>query len=82
MEDLELIATRLTGDRWRLVDTVKGEPEAESLTQALEMWFNKTQIRCAFRLEPMKGELYAIIKDPLPPQPLQYNIYGEIPTKR
>lgn len=78
MEKLELIATRLKGDSWRLVDNVKGEPDAPSLTQALEIWFNKTKIRCSFRLDPLDSKLYAILEDNKPQPTQKYNIYGEL----
>jgi hypothetical protein len=80
MEKLELIARRKKGfgDTWLLDDAVKGEKqEATSLTQALEMWFNKTNIRCSFKLDPINGEIYSIVDDNSPEPTLRYNIYGD-----
>jgi hypothetical protein len=83
MEKIEkniLIAKRVPpGDRFALVD----EPETiySSLTETLEAYFQKTQIRCEFRLAPLKGELYMItteeVAPPPPPPAKKFNIYGD-----
>jgi hypothetical protein len=84
MEKLEkevniLIASRVIGkgDTWKLV----GEDiERLSLTDALEAYFQKTQDKCHFRLEPLNSKLFAIktqIEDIVPTPPKQYNIYGD-----
>jgi signal recognition particle GTPase len=84
MEKLEkevniLIASRVLGrgDTWKLV----GEDiERLSLTDALEAYFQKTQDKCHFRLEPLNSKLFAIktqIEDIVPTPPKQYNIYGD-----
>ena len=45
------------GDRWQL----KGEKEIqETLTEALEAYFQKTGKPAEFRLAPLKGKLYVI----------------------
>lgn len=74
-----LIANRIIGknDTWKLV----GEDiEHLSLTDALEAYFQKTQDKCHFRLEPLNSKLFAIktqVEDILPTPPKQYNIYGD-----
>ncbi len=74
-----LIANRIIGknDTWKLV----GEDiERLSLTDALEAYFQKTQDKCHFRLEPLNSKLFAIktqIEDIVPTPPKQYNIYGD-----
>ena len=76
-----LIATRVPpSDRWRLVDDEK-QIVHPSLTETLEAYFQQTQIKCEFRLAPLKGELYMITTEevaPLPPPPAKkFNIYGD-----
>ena len=83
MEQVEkniLIAKRVPpGDRFVLVD----EPENihNSLTETLEAYFQKTQVKCEFRLAPLKGELYMItteeVEPPPPPPAKKFNIYGD-----
>jgi hypothetical protein len=74
-----LIASRVLGkgDTWKLV----GEDiERLSLTDTLEAYFQKTQDKCHFRLEPLNSKLFAIktqVEDILPTPPKQYNIYGD-----
>ena len=73
-----LIAKRVPpGDRWALID----EPTVvqNSLTETLEAYFQKVSIKPqAFRLEPLKGELYMITtKDVAPPPPKKFNLYGD-----
>ncbi len=74
-----LIANRIIGksDTWKLV----GEDiERLSLTDALEAYFQKTQDKCHFRLEPLNSKLFAIktqVEDIVPTPPKQYNIYGD-----
>ena len=74
-----LVAVRVLGkgDTWKLV----GEDiERLSLTDALETYFQKTQDKCHFRLEPLNSKLFAIktqVEDILPTPPKQYNIYGD-----
>jgi 16S rRNA G1207 methylase RsmC len=83
MEQVEkniLIAKRVPpGDRFVLID----EPENihNSLTETLEAYFQKTQVKCEFRLAPLKGELYMItteeVEPPPPPPAKKFNIYGD-----
>ena len=73
-----LIAKRVPpGDRWALID----EPTVvqNSLTETLEAYFQKVSIKPqAFRLEPLKGELYMITtEDVAPPPPKKFNLYGD-----
>ena len=84
IEKLTLIATRVKGkgDTWEPVNS-KNEPSIyhNSLTEALEFYFQTTKKNCDFRLSPSKGELYAIetetIKATKPEPPKKYDIYGE-----
>ncbi len=76
MEKPVLIASRTPpGDRWSLVN----EKEIyNSLTEALEAYFQKTQQRCDFKLSPLKGELYALIEqEDEPVLPKKFNLYGD-----
>lgn len=76
MEVNKTIATRQPpGDRWSLV----GESTIHnSLTEALEAYFQKAQTRCEFRLAPLKGELYAIVEEEDQPAPIKkFNLYDE-----
>jgi hypothetical protein len=83
MEKVEkniLIAKRVPpGDRWALIDD--GNDVCNSLTEALEAYFQKTQVKCEFRLAPLKGELYMItteeVEPPPPPPAKKFNIYGD-----
>jgi hypothetical protein len=74
-----LIAQRVVGkgDTWKL----KGEGiEYPSLTDVLEAYFQKTDDKCHFRLEPLNGKLFAIktgIEEIKPDPPKRFNIYGE-----
>ena len=80
VEILELIAIRQPpSDRWVLVGDEKNIIHP-SLTDALEAYFQKTQDKCHFRLEPLNSKLFAIktqVEDILPTPPKQYNIYGD-----
>lgn len=73
-----LIAKRVPpGDRWQLLngdDTVYN-----SLTETLEAFYQKSVSKPqAFRLEPLKGELYMITtEETAPPPPKKFNIYGD-----
>jgi hypothetical protein len=75
-EVLELIATRVAGkgDTWVLVGE---DVERASLTEALEEWFQLTEEKCHFRLEPLNGKLFAIKTEETQPEPpKKYSIYG------
>lgn len=83
MEKVEkniLIAKRVPpGDRWTLIDN--GKDIHNSLTETLEAYFQETQVKCEFRLAPLKGELYMItteeVAPPPPPPAKKFNIYGD-----
>jgi hypothetical protein len=74
-----LIAQRISGkgDTWQLV----GEDiEYPSLTDVLEAYFQKTNDKCHFRLEPLNSKIFAIkfkIEKIQPTPPKRFNIYGE-----
>lgn len=78
-EFLELIAKRTPpGDRWEL--TSDAGKTIEGLVPTLTAYMRQTDFKGAYRLEPLKGELYAIREQtvtwtPPPPEPL--DIYGE-----
>jgi len=73
-----LIARRVPpGDQWCLLSDES--VVYKSLTETLEAYYqqstNKPQ---AFRLEPLKGELYVITTGEVAPPPIKkYNIYGD-----
>jgi len=73
-----LIARRQPpGDQWFLVSDEK--TIYKSLTETLEAYYQySTDKPQAFRLEPLKGELYVITIGKVPP-PLtkKYNVYGD-----
>jgi len=76
MESLELIATRIAGrgDVWVLVGE---ETERSSLTEALEAYFQNSEIKpIAYRLEPQNSKLFAI-KQGKPEPPNRFYIYGD-----
>ena len=80
-EVLELIARRVPpGDNW------KGEwPSApprtiEGIVPTLTAYMRATDFKGAYRLEPLKGELYAIRTQTVtwtPPEPEKFDLYGE-----
>jgi hypothetical protein len=83
MEKVEkniLIAKRVPpGDRWRLIID---EPDGNintSLTETLEAYYQKATMKPqAFRLEPLKGELYIITTENVEvPPPKKFNLYGD-----
>ena len=80
VEHNELIATRVPpGDRWSLV----GDPTKEvfnTLTDALEAFFHRTNINGAFRSDHMNSKLYAIQSSEFEVKkeaPKVYGMYGE-----
>jgi hypothetical protein len=76
IESLELIATRIAGrgDTWVLVGE---ETECSSLTEALEAYFQNSEIKpIAYRLEPQNSKLFAINQG-IPEPPKRFNIYGD-----
>lgn len=79
IEQNVLIANRVAGkgDTWVLVGETH---EHVSLTDALEAWFTKTEIKSEFRLAPLDSKLYAIQIDTqeVQPEPIKkYNLYGD-----
>jgi len=77
-EYLEVIATRVPpGDRWSLVDN---KTIHNSITEALEAWFQKTGEKAEFRLAPLDSKLYVILTEEVeikPEEPKKFNIYGD-----
>jgi hypothetical protein len=76
VESLELIATRKEGfgDTWVLVGE---ETERSSLTEALEAYFQNSEIKpIAYRLEPQNSKLFAINQG-VPEPAKRFNIYGD-----
>lgn len=77
-EFLEVIATRVPpGDRWTLVGDKKMH---NSITEALEAWFQKTGEKAEFRLAPLDSKLYVIRTEEVeikPEEPKKFNIYGD-----
>ena len=77
-EILTLIATRKPpGDQWVL----GGETVVrKGIAEALQAWFEKTELKADFRLEPLKGRLYAITTEEVEipeEKPKTYSIYGD-----
>lgn len=77
-EKLTLIATRKPpGDQWVL----EGETVVrKGIAEALQAWFEKSNIKADFRLEPLKGKLHAItvVEVEIPEEkPKTYSIYGD-----
>ena len=77
-EFLEVIATRVPpGDRWTLVND---KVVYNTLTEALEAWFEKTGEKAEFRLAPLDSKLYVIRTEEVeikPEPPKKFNIYGD-----
>lgn len=78
IEHNELIAIRVPpGDSWRLVGD-KNQTVHNSLTDALEAWFEKSQEKVDFRLSPLEGKIYAIrTENKKPEPPKRFNLYGD-----
>ena len=77
-EYLELIANRQApGDRWVLVGS---KVVQNSLTEALEAWFQQAGEKAEFRLAPLTGKLYVIRTEEIeikPEPPKKFSIYGD-----
>ena len=74
-----LIAERVPpGDQWQVSGIDEIQP---TLTDALNAFYMNTTIKpSAFRLEPLKGNLYIIITEEveiIKPKPKTFNLYGE-----
>lgn len=80
-EVLELIATRVPpGDRWAGKWKGASSDPIEGLVSTLTAYMRATQFKGAYRLEPLKGELYAIKIQTVtwtPPEPEIFDLYGE-----
>lgn len=80
IEHNELIARRVPpGDQWILVDD-KSDTIYESITEALEAWFQETGDEAEFRLAPLDSKLYVIRQEEQMienPKPKRFNLYGE-----
>ena len=81
-EVLELIARRVPpGDNWQLAATVGvSSKPIEGLVPTLSAYMRATEFKGAYRLEPLKGELYAIKTQTVtwtPPEPEKFDLYGE-----
>jgi hypothetical protein len=82
-ENLELIAVRVPpGDSWQITDpdyTNPGEVIV-GLVETLTHYMRKTGFKGAYRLEPLKGKLFAIkettieVEEKIPPK---WDLYGE-----
>ena len=79
-EVLELIATRVPpGDNWQLAAAINTK-SIEGLVPTLTAYMRATEFKGAYRLEPLKGELYAIRTQTVtwtPPPPEVFDLYGE-----
>jgi hypothetical protein len=66
------------GDRWQVNGVKEIQP---SLTDALNAYYVSSTIKPqAFRLEPIKGNLYIITTEDveiIPEPPKKYNLYGD-----
>jgi hypothetical protein len=79
VEQKQLIAKRVPpGDRWALTN----EPDTviSSLTETLEMYFQKTKFNKAFYLDPIGGALYSVdrVEIEIKPEPIKtFDFYGD-----
>ncbi len=79
VEQKQLIAKRVPpGDRWALTN----EPDTviSSLTETLEMYFQKTKFNKAFYLDPLGGALYSVdrVEIEIKPEPIKtFDFYGD-----
>lgn len=66
------------GDRWQVTGVKEIQP---SLTDALNAYYEIATVKPqAFRLEPIKGNLYSITTENVEiqePEPKKYSIYGD-----
>ena len=79
IEHNELIANRVPpGDNWELV--IDKDTVIEGLVQTLTQYMRKTKFQGHYRLEPLKGKLYAIKEEEIKlpqPEPEVWDLYGE-----
>ena len=80
VENKQLIADRVPpGDRWALI----ADPSKvvyESITEALEAYFQQTRFNAAFYLDPLGGKLYAVKREEveIEPEPIKtFDFYGD-----
>ena len=80
VENKQLIADRVPpGDRWALT----ADPSKvvyESITEALEAYFQQTRFNAAFYLDPLGGKLYAVKREEIEikPEPIRtFDFYGD-----
>ena len=80
VEQKQLIADRVPpGDRWALT----ADPSKivyESITEALEAYFQQTRFNAAFYLDPLGGKLYAVKREEveIEPEPIKtFDFYGD-----
>ena len=80
-EVLELIARRVPpGDNWKGQWLTAPSSTIEGLVPTLTAYMRDTEFKGAYRLEPLKGELYAIKTQTVtwtPPEPEVFDLYGE-----
>jgi hypothetical protein len=80
VEQKQVIAKRVPpGDRWSLIAD-PSEKVHESLTEALEAYFQETKFNAAFYLDPLGGSLYAVKREEVEvePEPIkEFSLYGE-----
>lgn len=80
-EVLELIAKRVPpGDNWKGQWPQAPSTTIEGLIPTLTAYMRATEFKGAYRLEPLKGELYAIKTQTVtwtPPEPEKFDLYGE-----
>lgn len=79
VEEKELIAVRVPpGDNWELV--IDQGTTIEGLVMALTMYMRKTKFKGDYRLEPLKGKLFAIKtyeEEVEEVEPMKFDLYGE-----
>lgn len=80
-EVLELIARRVPpGDKWLGIWMDAPSTPIEGIVSTLTAYMRATEFKGAYRLEPLKGELYAIRTQTVtwtPPPPEKFDLYGE-----
>ena len=79
VEENELIATRKPpGDSWELI--IDQGTTIEGLVMALTTYMRKTSFKGHYRLEPLKGKLFAIktFEEKVEEvEPMKFDLYGE-----
>jgi hypothetical protein len=79
VEENKLIAERVPpGDKWELV--IDRENIIDGLVKTHNTYVKKTKYKGHYRLEPLNGKLFAIIKNEIEieePEPETFDLYGE-----